>query len=169
MAPRARPAKQAPIITQPGNENAPKWALGMTAIFSSLISLLLVLGMESIGGGLGDILSSRADSTRIESLTTAQMLQSMQASNVVLQQRVLQLESDLRRLDQENQELRTILKYEHGIVVTAVATTEPVIDTPLPPVDIALPTDTPNAVREFEEMMTPSPLPSIVATETITN
>lgn len=165
-----RPARQAPVITSGSTENAPKWASGLNLVITALISVMLVLGLENLGGGIGEILSSKADTARIESLTTAQMLQSMQSANITLQQRVLQLESDLRKLQQENQELRTVLKYEKGIVLTAVPTS-PAIQTDLmTPVPIALPTDTPDAIHEFENLMTPpSTEMPIEATTTVTN
>lgn len=164
MAKQVRPVRPVPKIgnvrlPQIDSENSPKWAVGIAAIISSILSIMLVLGLESVGAGIGEIMQSNADSTRIESLTTAQMLQSMQNSNVVLQNQLLIVQEENRRLKEEARELRTILKYEAGVIVTPAISGEPTLSLLPTSESITLPTKTPDAVELFENGVDRKPTP----------
>lgn len=174
MAKQVKPMRQVPKVggvklPQVDTEGAPKWAQGVNILITSFISIMLVLGLEGIGDGIAERMRGSADAARVESLTTAQLLQAVQSSNVTLQNQLLEVENENRRLKEENQELRTILKYEVGILVTPAVEGEPTLSLIPTPAAITFPTATPNAVEQFEEALTtPTVAPTVTPRVTAT-
>ena len=174
VAKQVKPVRQPPRVggvklPQADTDGAPKWALGLNTVITALISVMLVLGLEGIGNGISEMMQGTADVARVESLTTAQLLQAVQSSNVTLQNQLLEVENENRRLKEENQELRTILKYEVGIVVTPAVEGEPTLSLLPTPAAITFPTATPNAVEQFEEALTtPTVAPTVTPRVTAT-